>query len=149
MPDALHLTLAFLGDVDPDRLASIERSIGLVARRHAAVTASTGRLGTFSRPGSARVLWYGVDDGEAALAALATDLGTVLGLDMAEPFRPHVTLARARQRSVDLRGWIEEASLSAPDGRVEATSVHLLRSHLGTGPARYERLASVRLAERA
>jgi 2'-5' RNA ligase len=78
--------------------------------------------------------------------ALADDLADALGLDRAEePYRPHITLARARRGWLDLRGWIEKASLEAPDARLTVSAVDLMRSHLGQGPARYERLASVRL----
>lgn len=144
-PDALHLTLAFLGDVEPERVPALEASIAALAARHRAVVVPTGRLGAFSRPGSARVLWYGVGDDGGAIAALAGDLAAALGLDVDGPFRPHVTLARARHRSVDLRGWIEAASASAPVGELSVATVELMRSHLGGGPARYERLASARL----
>jgi 2'-5' RNA ligase len=56
-----------------------------------------------------------------------------------------VTLARARRRAIDLRGWVEDASASAPDGSIDVRAVDLMRSHLGDGPARYERLVSVEL----
>ena len=55
-----------------------------------------------------------------------------------EPFRPHVTLARARGRSVDLRAWLEGESAPAPEGRSTVDEL-AMRSHLGRGPARYER----------
>jgi RNA 2',3'-cyclic 3'-phosphodiesterase len=145
-PDALHLTLAFLGDIDPTQVPAHRRSIEGVAARHSAVTVPTGRLGAFARPGSARVLWYGVGDVQGALGALAADLADALGLEAVdEPYRPHVTLARARRGWLDLRGWIGEASASAPEGRLSVAALDLMRSHLGRGPARYERLASVRL----
>jgi 2'-5' RNA ligase len=69
-------------------------------------------------------------------------LATAFGLAQDEPFRPHITLARARRRHVDLRGWIERASESAPTGRISVAALHLMRSHLGAGPARYETLGS-------
>ena len=140
--DALHLTLAFLGPVDPGRVAEIEHDIGRVAARHDPASLATHRLGAFARPGSARVLWYGVADPDGRMTALAHDLAEALGLPAEEPFRPHVTLARARRRSVDLRGWIEPASESAPEGILAVREVHLMRSHLGRGPARYETLAT-------
>ena len=114
-PDALHLTLA------------------------------TGRLGAFARPGSARVLWYAVGDPDAALAGIAADLDTELRLGATEPYRPHVTIARARRRSVDLRGWIETASEAAPVGTLGVRELRLMRSHLGGGPARYETIATAPL----
>jgi len=145
-PDALHLTLAFLGDVDAGSVPAVRLAIEEVAVRHRSATVSTGRLGAFARPGSARVLWYGVGDDGGDVAALAADLAQALELDVSEgPFRPHITLARARRRWLDLRGWIDEASASAPEGMLSVAVLDLMRSRLGGGPARYERLASVRL----
>ena len=141
-PDGWHLTLAFLGSIDPDSVAAVSRAVGEVAVAHRPTRVETGRLGAFDRAGSVRTLWYGVADPDGSLAALAGDLAPALGLAVEEPYRPHITLARARHRPVDLRGWIEPASLQAPSGQLEVAAIELLRSHLGSGPARYETLAS-------
>ena len=141
-PEALHLTLAFLGPVEADQVAEIGARIAGLAGKHAPMTRATGRLGAFARPGSARVLWYGVGDPDGGLSTLAGDLAGSLQLPQTEPHRAHVTLARARRRWVDLRGWIEAASASAPEGILAVDELRLMRSHLGTGPARYETLAS-------
>jgi len=144
-PDAWHLTLAFLGSVDADTVPSAAAAIEGVTDAHRPTDVATGRLGAFHRPGSARVLWYGVADPDGMLAALAGDLAAAIGLTAPDPYRPHVTLARARRRPIDLRGWIEAASASAPDGRLAVDRIALMRSHLGEGPARYETLASFAL----
>lgn len=143
-PDGLHLTLAFLGGVDPGRVPAITEALAGVAARQRASAVRTGRLGAFARPGSARVLWYGVEDASGVISGLAADVAAALGLAPETSYRPHVTLARAR-RSVDLRDWIEEASASAPAGALRLGAFHLKRSRLGRGPARYETLASVSL----
>ena len=144
-PDALHLTLAFLSGVDPGRMTAISEALTGVAARHRASAVRTGRLGAFASPRSARVLWYGVEDASGAISGLAADVAAALGLTAETSYRPHVTLARDRRRSVDLRGWIEEASASAPSGTLRVGALHLKRSHLGRSPARYETLASVSL----
>jgi len=144
-PDAWHLTLAFLGSVDPQDVATIMSRVGGAAATHPPMEIATARLGAFPRPSSARVLWYGVADPEGGLASLAREMEAALGLPGEEPFRAHVTLARARRRPIDLRGWIERASESAPEGRMPVQSVQLMRSHLGAGPARYETLSTFML----
>jgi RNA 2',3'-cyclic 3'-phosphodiesterase len=144
-PDGWHLTLAFLGSLHPGEVEAISGAIRGVAGKHRPTRVETGRLGAFHRAGSARTLWYGVLDADGALSALAGDLARGLGLDVEAPYRPHITLARARRRPVDLRGWIERASLHAPSGQLAVKSVELMRSHLGRGPARYETLASIEL----
>ena len=144
-PDAWHLTLAFLGAVDPEDVPGIAEAVRRVAASHEPMEVATGRLGAFHRPGSVRVLWYGVADADGHLAALARDLGDALALSDDGPFRAHVTLARARRRPIDLRAWIEAASASAPEGRLTVDRIALMRSHLGAGPARYETLATFTL----
>jgi RNA 2',3'-cyclic 3'-phosphodiesterase len=144
-PDAWHLTLAFLGSVDPDDVPRITATVSRVAAAHKPTEVATGRLGAFHRAGSVRVLWYGVADADGRMAALAGDLADALASSDDEPFRAHITLARARRRPVDLRGWIESASASAPEGRLTIDRIALMRSHLGAGPARYETLATFSL----
>ncbi len=142
--DACHLTLAFLGFIAPDDVDSLSRAIGGVSAAHRPMRVETGRLGAFPRPRSAEVLWYGVSDPDGVLSALAADLACALGL-AAGRCRPHITLARARRRPVDLRGWIEEASAGTPSGQLDVDAIRLMRSFLGRGPARYETLASFAL----
>jgi len=144
-PAAWHLTLAFLGMVRPADVPSIEASIRARAVTHPPTVVPTGGLGAFRGPGRASVLWYGVQDPERSLATYARDLAETLGLSHDEPYRPHVTLARARRRPVDLRGWIERAATSAPRGRLMVERLELKRSHLGPGPARYETLGAFTL----
>lgn len=144
-PDGWHLTLAFLGAVDSAGVAAIAEIVGETAAAYRRMEIATARLGAFPRPGSARVLYHGVADRDGALATLADGLATALDLPQGEPYRAHVTLARARRRPVDLRGWIENASASAPEGHMAVESVQLIRSRLGMGPARYETLATFAL----
>lgn len=146
-PGGWHLTLAFLGGVKPDDVAAVVEAIGAVAAHHRPLRLSTGRLGAFPRPGSARVLWYGVADPDGALGAIAAALARALDIRVDEPYRPHVTLARARRSHADLRGWIESASTSAPEGVLHVRNLALMRSHLGPGPARYETLATLSLGD--
>jgi RNA 2',3'-cyclic 3'-phosphodiesterase len=144
-PESWHLTFAFLGSIDAARVARAREAIALVCPMHAPMRISTGGLGAFPNPRRARVAWYGVDASDARLRDLAADLARALGTEAAEPFRPHLTLARARSAPVDLRAWLADAASSAPSAGLEIDRVELLRSHLGGGPPRYERLMSVKL----
>jgi RNA 2',3'-cyclic 3'-phosphodiesterase len=147
-PDGWHLTLAFLGSVDPSVVVAITQVVREVAAAHQPAEVVTARLGAFPRPSSARVLWHGIADPAGALATLAGELEAALRVPPDEPYRAHITLARARRRPVDLSGWIDHASASAPEGRLHVESVILVRSHLGAGPARYETLGSLPLGGR-
>jgi 2'-5' RNA ligase len=106
-----------------------------------------GGLGAFPVPARARVAWYAIGDPASHLARLARDLGSELGIEVGEPFRPHVTMARARRGPVDLRNWLADAAVAAPTTTVAADAIELMRSHLGGGPAAYETLGTFALAE--
>jgi len=133
--DSWHLTLAFLGAVEPDAVEPMVSRVAAVVRNHRPFEASAMGLGGFPRGGRARVLWYGVDGG-GGLADLARDVRAAAGLGEEQPWRAHVTLARARDR----RGAPLPASAEPPAGIIHVDEVVLFRSHLGTGPARYEAL---------
>jgi 2'-5' RNA ligase len=144
-PESWHLTFAFLGSIDAAGVARAREAIIHVCPKHAPMRISTGGLGAFPNPRRARVAWYGVDASDARLMDLAADLARALGAEVAAPFRPHLTLARARSVPVDLRAWLADAASSAPSAVLQVDHVELLRSHLGGGPPRYERLMSMML----
>ena len=142
-PAGWHLTLAFIGLVPLTEVPQVAASIERVARRAEPVRLAPGGLGAFPSPRRARVLWYGVTDPDGRLAAIARGLATALGLEPATPYRPHITLARARRDPVAVLDLLAQAH--APAGTIQVERIELMRSHPGRGPARYERLASVEL----
>ena len=148
-PAGWHLTLLFLGATDPSNVAAIRDRLAGVAAAHEPHRLATGGLSGFPSAARARVAWYGVADPDGRLGGLARAVQSTLApKEEAGRFRPHVTLARARQHvpPVDLRPWI--ASASPPAGTLEVGAMHLMRSHVGHGPARYESLAAVPVGER-
>lgn len=145
-PDAWHLTLAFLGDVDPSTGEHLRAALAQAAVQHEPMRLTTGGLGAVPSPARARVCWYVVADADHRLARLADSVADVLELDRHDPYRPHITLARARHAPVDLREWL--ASALAPNGSISIDRVDLMRSHQGNGSARYESLYQVALGAR-
>ena len=95
--DKLHITLAFLGEVDDRTQACAESVAASLAGR--AFDLSLDQLGYWGRRG---LLWAGPAATPPALSALVADLGAGLeqcGLPQDQrPFRPHVTLARKAPR---------------------------------------------------
>jgi 2'-5' RNA ligase len=92
-PEDLHLTLAFLGEVVPDRRACAERAAdGVHARSFSLIF---DQVGYWPRP---RILWCGASDRPEPLLGLLADLNRGLvgcGFEPdRRPFAPHVTLAR-------------------------------------------------------
>ena len=145
-PEAWHVTLAFLGSVAPERVPAIIGALtDAVAEVDLPPRLPTGGVGAFPSSARARVAWYGVGDKAGELGRLADGVRRRLGVPSADgPFRPHITLARQRSaRGDDLREWVRVAG--PPAGHLDLRTIHLMRSHLGRGPARYESLAEISL----
>jgi RNA 2',3'-cyclic 3'-phosphodiesterase len=143
--DGLHLTLRFLGEVDPSRLGGLD-----AAWRHA--VGGTGPLalrlrgaGVFPETGRPRILWLGIDDetGEGSLARLADRLeGAARAQGFppeGRPFAAHVTLARARPGPSVVRPSLARVG---DFGAFVAERVVLYRSELGPGGSTYHEEAS-------
>jgi 2'-5' RNA ligase len=144
-PEGWHLTLAFLGQTDADRIPALAATLDEVIAPFAPLTVSTSRLGAFPRPGAAQSAWLGIEDPEGRLRDVAAAVqAAVLDPERRRPLRAHLTLGRSRaRRGEPLGGWLEARSFPAMP--IGVSEVVLYRSHLGRGPARYERLAAAAL----
>ncbi|GEL20835.1 RNA 2',3'-cyclic phosphodiesterase [Pseudonocardia asaccharolytica DSM 44247 = NBRC 16224] len=143
-PEQWHLTLVFLGEVEDSARPELIERVGRVATRNPPLTLSFGAGGRFGN----RVLWTRVEGETDRLRRLATSARAACrrcGLPVEDrPYRPHLTLARTRGDTEDLRTAV--AQLDRFAGRPwTADRLHLVRSLLGAGPghtARHERIIS-------
>jgi 2'-5' RNA ligase len=129
--DQLHFTLAFLGEQPESTLApACAAAEEALADGFPLRLAGAGAFPSLTRP---RVVWLGLGEGETQLCALAERLRNNLrarGISFDDkPFRPHLTIARLRDR-----GRIPAEVLSAL-GRcavsTRAGSLVLVHSTLG------------------
>ena len=137
--DALHLTLAFIGEVDVSAQVRIEA--GLARVEAPALAVELHGLGHFPHRGPPRVLWTGASPA-AELGALAASVRRALARAGFPPerrkFAPHVTIARFRRPPPPpaLQDYLGAYSLfrtpSAP-----IASFRLLSSVLRPSGARY------------
>lgn len=164
-PSNWHITLRFLGDLDPPTRQSVHAAMS--AAMSTAVSADdqgppftlrlTG-IAAFPTAAHARVLVARVEDptnvpgaqGDGRLAAIAAHAeaaATSAGLPPERrPFTPHVTVARLR-RPEDVRALLDRGRADiAFDIALPVRKVVLYRSHLGAGPPRYEGIAEYRLS---
>ena len=99
-PEALHLTVRFLGETALERLDDLGAAVQATAAAQPPFSFSLRGLGVFPEARRPVVFWAGVADGRETLQRFAEDLRTSLALagfgSDDRPFLPHVTLARAR-----------------------------------------------------
>lgn len=127
-PDRLHVTLAFHGEVSDRAAARLASRLSDAARRSAPFELRVEGGGAFPRPARPRVLWAGLSGDIAALTALAVAVGAE------QPYVPHVTVARVRDRSYDAGPAL--AALGAVRGEPwTVTEAVLMRSVLGPKPS--------------
>jgi RNA 2',3'-cyclic 3'-phosphodiesterase len=139
----LHLTVAFLGEVDSLRQSRAEERFARVCARYPPMTlwlAGAGRFGD-------RILFVKVAGDRGPLERLATSVaaaGRRAGLDLQERrWRAHITVARARQNDGGLRELARAFDAYCSD-RWTASELHLVHSRLGAGENRrsaYETVA--------
>jgi RNA 2',3'-cyclic 3'-phosphodiesterase len=150
--DNLHLTLRFLGEVEPMMLGHVRAAVTDAAAAVPPFTVSLGGLGGFPQGRGPRVLWAGVSTGGDEMTALHRALEAALaarGIPReGRSFHPHVTLARVR----DARGadGLASALGAGPSfGEVRVSALHLMRSELDPRGARHTVLAEAPLTEQS
>ena len=153
-PQAVHLTLRFLGESTPEKLAEVGEIMPQVCGHHPPLTALVGGLGRFPGGSRPRVIWVGVQEPTGGLKEVQAELEmriAELGYPTEErSFHPHLTLARVRREisPAGLRRLSEQLDhMGVGDlGQLEITHLSLMRSQLGAGGASYSRLSWVELA---
>lgn len=151
-PETLHLTLLFLGDMDPSRVPDVSAAVDEAAAAQEPFEVRTngggGRAGPVHR-GGIGVAWLNLDRGAEEAAAMATDLGRRLGTGTAWPEKghaPHLTVARRAPRALISRLRLTDV---VPPVSWMCERIVLFRSHLGAVGPQYEALHQAMLGEPA
>jgi RNA 2',3'-cyclic 3'-phosphodiesterase len=143
--DRMHLTLHFQADAD----ASTERGLlDSLAHPipHPPFNLSFQSLGFFPERGAPRVLWLGIGQGLDRLRGVHHEISRRLGLrdTSREPFHPHLTLARFRDR-VSRSRLAEITAFPAVAGPAPIDRVTLYESRLSPKGPTYTALAEALL----
>jgi len=100
-PEAIHITLKFIGEIPEKRLSVVDE--GLKALTWKAFLISVHGVGFFPGSRSPRVFWAGME--APTMQGLAEEIDARLerlGFEREKrAFRPHITLARARDVRLD------------------------------------------------
>ncbi len=148
-PEGIHLTLRFLGDVEPERVTELTSALGAAVRPLQAFELRLDGTGVFPNARAPSVVWAGLGGESAALTRLVAAVGiATAGVgDPAEsrPYTPHLTLGRVRGKlgRTDVEALAASLHEITYDGAApfRVDGVSLMRSELGPGGARYTRLA--------
>ena len=143
-PADLHLTLAFLGELDDAALAAVTAVASEVAQGTAPFHLALARLGVFGPPTAPRVIWVGVGGETGRLLALQRRLADALAAQgfprEQRPFAPHLTLARLKRPLAAEERQRLGALLAGPTPRLarwQARDLRVMRSVLSATGARY------------
>ena len=149
-PEGIHLTLKFLGDIEPARIDEIVGQMTAAARGCGRVSLSAKGIGVFPHLRRPRVLWVGL----AGEVQRLSDLQRKIDAGLAEvgfkrekrSFKGHLTLGRFKAR-VDSRQVAHalEAFADLETQRFSADRIILFRSELKPTGAVYSILKHIPL----
>lgn len=149
--DGLHVTLRFLGPTPATRVVEVAGALDAASVGIEPFEVRFAGAGAFPARERPRALWLGIVRGVAELGRLAAAFEAALSAAgwPVEPrsFRPHLTVARTDgvNEGTAAAAALERAAATLDVG-FRADRVLLYRSHLGTGPAKYESLYETSLA---
>ncbi len=151
-PGGLHLTLKFLGEVQPAQLHAIFAALREI-RTPEPIAIHFRGVGSFPSHAEPRVLWAALDESHK-LKALASSIESkmlLLGFPAeSRDFSPHITLARISSRErIDNLARAAAALASYDFGAMLAHEFHLFQSTLKPSGAEYSSLETFRFAQDA
>jgi 2'-5' RNA ligase len=110
-PDAMHLTLKFLGEITDNQLVEVCKAIKEVSAGYKGFDLNIETVGSFGGK-SARVLWIGSGSGSETITKIAEDIEQRLEKiefpREARPFTAHLTLCRIKS----FKAGLEMANLA-------------------------------------
>jgi len=99
-PDTLHLTLRFIGDVEPAARDDLVEALDVPGENRFAITLKG--IGYFPPRKQPKIVWVGLEENDA-LMKLQSEVETAcrtVGLEPDDrPFTPHITIGRVRGAS--------------------------------------------------
>jgi RNA 2',3'-cyclic 3'-phosphodiesterase len=153
-PAGIHLTLAFLGELNDQQLAEATRAAELSAQSIPSFEYRLSHPGIFGSPRQPRVIWIGVEEPSGNLQLLHHQLNLELaqcGFEIdTRPFSPHLTLARIKaplkpEELQHLQRMLAVQDRQPHSSLVRARYLSVMKSELMRTGARYTSLRDVPL----
>ena len=149
-PENIHLTLIFLGDVDPEMLEVISGAVANTVQCHDPIRLAIQGLGVFPGIKRPRIIWAGMMGEVKNLRELKVSLDRSLlkvnGLKFKperRSFRAHLTLGRAKGRIDGRKLAVAMNRLQkVPSAPLIIDAIHVFKSDLQAGGAVYTKVKS-------
>jgi 2'-5' RNA ligase len=151
-PQNIHLTLKFLGNIDPAAIEDIGQAMADAAGDCAPFTLTVGGIGFFPGIKRPRVIWIGLGGATAVLlnlqCNLADRLATIGFAKEKRSFKAHLTLGRIRQAvNPNILGQAIENYSDSGNLKFSADRIILFKSDLKPSGAVYSHLKQVDLGK--
>ena len=144
-PDSLHITLKVLGAVSETQRTALTGALDRAVKGSAPFDVGLTGFGTFPGRGRPNIFWIGASARAvfAELQECVEQETAPLGFPReARLFHPHITIGRLRKDSVSPDAGLVDRILASLVYKsvVRVDSVDLMRSHMDSRGARYERI---------
>ncbi len=151
--ESIHLTLKFLGSVEPSRISQLLSVLESIGKRHKKFSVDVQDLGVFPHVKHPRIFWVGVIEKTHALQELVLEIEAALeplGFPLEDkPYHPHLTLARIKRENAIVGSALSENGILHNDQQLGALPIDrflLFQSDLDSFGATYTPLGSVQLS---
>jgi len=144
-PQNLHFTLFFLGTIGFEIVEKVKMILSDI--EFETINLALKGVGGFPRPEFARVIWVGLDEGgKSALVSLAAQIVLKLSrinITQDRPFKPHLTIFRARSKALELRSEVISKYYNKTIGCDTIDRVYLKQSELTSSGPKYSNIFTV------
>ena len=148
-PVNLHLTLVFLGRVDPKKIVKLIEIIKKTVENVEPFTIDFARVGVFPESRRAKIIWVGVEE-SSILGALNQTFYRKLKknnfvLDERD-FTPHVTIGRTKEKvNKEAVNYVLSKYPNSKFGQLKVESIDIMESELKRSGAEYQIIEQIKL----
>lgn len=149
-PESIHLTLKFLGYVEPSFVSQLLSALEHIGEKCAPFSIDVQGLGVFPQVKHPRILWVGLTGNTQALHELIFEIEAALeplGFSPEEkPYHPHLTLARIKRENANVGSALMQTGILESNqhlGTVNVDRFTLFQSDLDSSGAKYTSLWTV------
>jgi 2'-5' RNA ligase len=153
-PESIHLTLKFLGFVDPSIISQLLSVLKPIGKKQHVFSIDVHGLGVFPQVKHPRIFWIGLTGNTQALQELVLEIEAALeplGFPPEEKaYHPHLTLARIKRENATVGSALLENQVLEKDQHLGTLTIDrftLIQSDLDSSGARYTSLWTVPFSE--